>query len=150
MPYGLPNRRWRAPETGEGASDSAVPAAAAKVMGRDRRVEMRFPDPSANPYFVGEHIAIFEECVIGLELADRLARRAAHRRHVPQLLRRQVIEVLVHGIAGMDLVRDAVEAGPRHGGEGDLLDSYIELKWDEIYDFEHTPHPVEFKRYYSV
>ena len=32
----------------------------------------------------------------------------------------------------------------------DLLDSYIELKWEEIYDFEHTPHPVEFKRYYSV
>ncbi|HUL10534.1 MAG TPA: hypothetical protein VLV76_29680 [Candidatus Acidoferrum sp.] len=32
----------------------------------------------------------------------------------------------------------------------DLLDSYIELKWEEIYDFEHTPHPLEFKRYYSV
>ena len=32
----------------------------------------------------------------------------------------------------------------------DLIDSYIELKWEEVYDFEHTPHPVEFKRYYSV
>jgi glutamine synthetase len=28
--------------------------------------------------------------------------------------------------------------------------SYIELKWSEIYRFEHTPHPVEFEMYYSV
>jgi glutamine synthetase len=32
----------------------------------------------------------------------------------------------------------------------DLIDSYIELKWEEQYAFEHTPHPIEFKMYYSV
>ena len=45
--------------------------------------------------------------------------------------------------------------GPRVPQEGDvftddLIDSYIELKWEEVYAFEHTPHPVEFKMYYSV
>jgi len=25
----------------------------------------------------------------------------------------------------------------------------MELKWEEIYNFEHTPHPVEYKMYYS-
>ena len=31
-----------------------------------------------------------------------------------------------------------------------LIDSYISLKMDEVLQFEHTPHPVEFKMYYSV
>jgi len=32
----------------------------------------------------------------------------------------------------------------------DFLDAYIDLKWEEIYKFEHTPHPIEFEMYYSV
>ena len=32
----------------------------------------------------------------------------------------------------------------------DLLGAYLELKWEEIYAYEHTPHPIEFKNYYSV
>jgi glutamine synthetase len=32
----------------------------------------------------------------------------------------------------------------------DFIDSYIDLKMEEVYAFEHTPHPVEFKMYYSV
>ena len=31
-----------------------------------------------------------------------------------------------------------------------LIDSYISLKMDEVIQLEHTPHPVEFKMYYSV
>jgi glutamine synthetase len=32
----------------------------------------------------------------------------------------------------------------------DQIESYIELKWEEVYNFEHTPHPIEFLMYYSV
>ena len=32
----------------------------------------------------------------------------------------------------------------------DQIESYIELKWADVYRFEHTPHPVEFEMYYSV
>ena len=32
----------------------------------------------------------------------------------------------------------------------DQISAYIELKWEEVYRFEHTPHPVEFDMYYSV
>jgi glutamine synthetase len=32
----------------------------------------------------------------------------------------------------------------------DQIESYIELKWNEVFRFEHTPHPVEFEMYYSV
>ena len=31
----------------------------------------------------------------------------------------------------------------------DQIDAYIELKFQEIYNFEHTPHPIEFEMYYS-
>jgi glutamine synthetase len=30
------------------------------------------------------------------------------------------------------------------------IDAYIDLKMEEVYDWEHTPHPVEFRNYYSV
>jgi glutamine synthetase len=32
----------------------------------------------------------------------------------------------------------------------DFIEAYIELKFEEVYKFEHTPHPVEFQMYYSV
>ena len=32
----------------------------------------------------------------------------------------------------------------------DQIESYLELKWTEVYRFEHTPHPVEFEMYYSI
>ena len=32
----------------------------------------------------------------------------------------------------------------------DQIESYIDLKWAEVYRFEHTPHPVEFEMYYSA
>jgi glutamine synthetase len=31
----------------------------------------------------------------------------------------------------------------------DQIDGYIALKWNEVYAFEHTPHPVEYQMYYS-
>jgi glutamine synthetase len=32
----------------------------------------------------------------------------------------------------------------------DQIEAYMELKWEEVYAFEHTPHPIEFQMYYSV
>ena len=32
----------------------------------------------------------------------------------------------------------------------DFIEGYCELKWEEVYKFEHTPHPIEFQMYYSV
>jgi glutamine synthetase len=29
------------------------------------------------------------------------------------------------------------------------IEGYMELKWEEIYAYEHTPHPIEFKMYYG-
>ena len=32
----------------------------------------------------------------------------------------------------------------------DLIDAYLELRWQEVYAMEHSPHPVEFDLYYSA
>jgi len=32
----------------------------------------------------------------------------------------------------------------------DFIESYIDLKMQEVIRFEHTPHPVEFDMYYSA
>jgi glutamine synthetase len=32
----------------------------------------------------------------------------------------------------------------------DLIDGYIELKMEEVIAFEHQPHPIEYKMYYSA
>ena len=32
----------------------------------------------------------------------------------------------------------------------DQIDGYIELKMQDVYDLEHSPHPIEFKIYFSV
>ena len=29
------------------------------------------------------------------------------------------------------------------------IEGYMELKWEEVYAYEHTPHPMEYKLYYS-
>ena len=31
----------------------------------------------------------------------------------------------------------------------DQIEAYIDLKMEEVVQFEHSPHPVEFKMYYS-
>jgi glutamine synthetase len=31
----------------------------------------------------------------------------------------------------------------------DQIEGYMALKWNEVYLFEHTPHPVEYQMYYS-
>ena len=32
----------------------------------------------------------------------------------------------------------------------DQIDAYLDLKWEEVYAFEHSPHPIEYSMYYSV
>jgi glutamine synthetase len=49
---------------------------------------------------------------------------------------------------------EALEADMDFLLQGDVftrsqIEGYMALKWEEIYAFEHTPHPVEFKMYYS-
>ncbi len=59
-----------------------------------------------------------------------------------------VAHSLREAVEALDADRDFLTQGDVF--PNDLIDGYIDLKWEEIYRFEHTPHPVEFQMYYSV
>jgi glutamine synthetase len=54
---------------------------------------------------------------------------------------------LREAVTNLDADRDFLKKG--NVFSDDMIDSYMELKWEEIYKFEHTPHPIEFQMYYS-
>jgi glutamine synthetase len=117
---------------------------------KGKRVEVRFPDPGANPYFA--FAAMLMAGLDGIEKKihpgnpmdkDLYSLPPEELRNVPQVCGslREALENLSNDRAFL-----------KSGGvfNDDLIDSYIELKMEEVYQFEHTPHPVEFKMYYSV
>ncbi|HEX3945839.1 MAG TPA: type I glutamate--ammonia ligase [Rhizomicrobium sp.] len=115
-----------------------------------KRVEVRFPDPGANPYLA--YASMLMAGLDGIENKihpgdpmdkDLYALPPAELKEVPTVCGslRQALESL-----------DRDRAFLKKGGvfNDDFIDSYIQLKMEEVYAFEHTPHPIEFKMYYSV
>jgi glutamine synthetase len=115
-----------------------------------KRVEVRFPDPGANPYLA--YSAMLMAGLDGIENKihpgepmdkDLYALPPEELKQVPQVCGslREALE---------NLEKD--NAFLQKGGvfSKDFIESYIELKMQDVYAFEHTPHPVEFKMYYSV
>ena len=115
-----------------------------------KRVEVRFPDPTANPYFA--FAAMLMAGIDGIQ----------NKIHPGDPMDKNLYDLPAEELQGVPTVahslREAVEALDADRefltkGDvfpDDLIDGYIALKWEEIYRFEHTPHPVEFQMYYSV
>jgi glutamine synthetase len=117
---------------------------------KGKRVEVRFPDPGSNPYlaFAAMLMAGLDGIENKIHPGDPVDKDLYHLppeelKEIPTVCGslRQALECL-----------DADRAFLKKGGvfNDDFIDSYIELKMEEVYAFEHTPHPVEFKMYYSV
>ena len=116
---------------------------------KGKRVEVRFPDPSGNPY-----LAFTAMLMAGLD-------GIANKIHPGDPMDKDLYELPPEELAGVPTVcgslREAMEALDadrdflKAGGvfTDDQIDGYMELKWEEIYKYEHTPHPVEFQMYYS-
>jgi len=121
-------------------------------MRRTRRpsgVEGSFPDPGANPY---------------LSFAAMLMRARRHPQQDPS--RRSdgqgPVDLPPEELKGIPTVcgslREAIgalEGRPRFLLAGDVfsmdqIESYLELKWTEVYRFEHTPHRSSSRCYYSI
>jgi glutamine synthetase len=114
-----------------------------------KRVEVRFPDPTANPYltFAAMLMAGLDGIQNKIHPGDPIDKNLydlppEELKEVPTVCGslRQAAEALA---ADMDflLAGDVFTK--------DQIDSYLELKWEEIYTFEHAPHPIEFQMYYS-
>jgi glutamine synthetase len=114
-----------------------------------KRVEARFLDPSANPYLC--FAALLMAGLDGIE----------NKIHPGEPSDKDLYDLPPEELAGIPTVcaslREAMEALEADhdfllkGGvfTKDQIEGYMELKWEEIYAFEHTPHPVEYGMYYS-
>jgi len=114
-----------------------------------KRVEARFPDPSANPY-----LAFSALLMAGLDgIKSKIDPGEAMDKNLYDLPAEELEGIPT--VCGS--LREAVEAlAADHdfllAGDvftRDQIDGYIELKMEEIEAYEHTPHPVEFQMYYS-
>jgi glutamine synthetase len=115
-----------------------------------KRVEIRFPDPGANPY-----LAFAAMLMAGLDgIKNKLHPGEAMDKNLYDLPPKELKKIptvcgsLRDALANLDKDRAFLKAGDVFSD--DMIDSYIELKMEEVIRFEHTPHPVEYDMYYSV
>jgi glutamine synthetase len=117
---------------------------------KGKRVEVRFPDAMANPYLAYSALAM-----AGLD-------GIRNKIHPGDPMDKDLYDLPPEELHGIPTVcgslREALGAlAADHefllAGNvfsADQIQSYIDLKWSEVYRFEHTPHPVEFEMYYSA
>jgi glutamine synthetase len=117
---------------------------------KGRRVEVRFPDPLANPY-----LGFAAMLMAGLDgIKNKLNPGSPIDKDLYDLPPAELKQIptvcgsLREAIGYLDKDRDFLKAGGVF--DDDFIDSYIDLKMTEIIRFEHTPHPVEFEMYYSA
>ncbi|GGD39498.1 type I glutamate--ammonia ligase [Aureimonas glaciei] len=115
-----------------------------------KRVEVRFPDPMANPY-----LAFSAMLMAGLDgIKNKIHPGEAMDKDLydlpPEELKQipTVCRSLREAMESLDADRDYLKAGGVF--DDDQIDSFIELKMAEVLRFEMTPHPVEFDMYYSL
>ncbi|MCH9765742.1 MAG: type I glutamate--ammonia ligase [Alphaproteobacteria bacterium] len=117
---------------------------------KGKRIEIRFPDPTANPY-----LAFTAMLMAGLDgITNRIDPGQAMDKNLYDLPPAELANIPT--VAGS--LREALEsldkdrAFLKMGGvmNDDMIDAYIELKMEEVERCEMTPHPVEFDLYYSV
>ncbi len=115
-----------------------------------KRVEVRYPDASGNPYLT--FAAMLMAGLDGIE--NKIHPGDPIDKNLYDLPPEELKDVPVvcgslrEALDALDSDRDFLKAGDVF--TDDLIDGYIDLKWEEVYNFEHTPHPVEFEMYYSV
>jgi glutamine synthetase len=115
-----------------------------------KRVEVRFPDPSANPYLCFSALLM-----AGLDgIKNKIHPGDAMDKNLYDLPAEELAEIptvcgsLREALEAVDADREFLKAGGVF--DDDQIDAYIELKMEEVERFEMTPHPVEFDMYYSV
>lgn len=115
-----------------------------------KRVEVRFPDPTANPY-----LAFAAMLMAGLDgVNNKIHPGDPMDKNLYDLPPAELAEIptvagsLREALESLDQDREFLKAGGVYSD--DMIDSYIELKMEENMRYEMTPHPVEYDLYYSV
>lgn len=114
-----------------------------------KRVEARFPDPAANPY-----LAFAALLMAGLDgIKNKIDPGPASDKDLYDLPPEELAEIptvcgsLREALEELEKDMDFLLVGDVF--TRDQLEGYIKLKWEEVYAYEHTPHPIEYAMYYS-
>ncbi len=117
---------------------------------KGKRVEVRFPDPAANPYltFAAMLMAGLDGIENKIHPGDPMDKNLydlppEELKDVPT-----VCNSLRQALKALDADRAFLKKGDVFSD--DLIDGYLALKWEETNLVDMTPHPAEFKLYYSV
>jgi len=115
-----------------------------------RRIEVRFPDPTANPYlaFTAMMMAGLDGIQNKIHPGDPIDKNLydlppEEARKVPT-----VCSSLDMALEHLDKDREFLTRGGVFSN--DMLDAYIALKMEEVTLFRMTTHPLEFQLYYSL
>jgi len=115
-----------------------------------KRVEVRFPDPTANPY-----LAFAAMLMAGLDgIKNKIHPGKPMDKDLYDLPPKELKKIptvcasLREALENLDRDRKFLTAGGVF--DDDQIDSFIELKMVEVMRYEMTPHPVEFDMYYSA
>jgi glutamine synthetase len=115
-----------------------------------RRIEVRFPDPTANPY-----LAFTAMLMAGLDgIQNKIHPGDAADKDLYDLPAEEALAIptvassLEQALDALDADRDFLKAGGVM--DDDMIDGYIALKREDIERLNMTTHPVEFGMYYSV
>ncbi|UWQ16201.1 type I glutamate--ammonia ligase [Jannaschia sp. M317] len=114
-----------------------------------KRVEARFPDPSANPY-----LCFAALLMAGLDgIKNKIHPGEPSDKDLYDLPPEELAEIPTV-CASLREALDELEKDHEFLLAGDVftrdqIEGYMALKWDEVYTYEHTPHPVEYQMYYS-
>jgi glutamine synthetase len=117
---------------------------------KSKRVEVRFPDPMANPY-----LAFTALLMAGLDgIKNKIHPGDPMDKDLYELPKEELKEIptvcgsLREALESLSADRDFLKVGGVM--DDDFIDSYIDLKMQEVIKMEHTPHPVEYEMYYSA
>ena len=117
---------------------------------KGRRIEVRFPDPTANPYF-----AFTAMLMAGLDgIQNKIHPGDAADKDLYDLEPEEAAAIptvchsLDQALEALDADRDFLKAGGVF--DDDLIDGFIALKMEEVTRMRMTTHPVEFDMYYSL
>jgi len=117
---------------------------------KGRRIEVRFPDPTANPY-----LAFAAMMMAGLDgIQNKLHPGEAMDKDLYDLPPEEEAEIPTVCYS-LDQALDSLNADRAFLTAGgvftdDMIDAYIDLKMEEVTLLRMTTHPVEFDMYYSL
>jgi glutamine synthetase type I len=115
-----------------------------------RRIEVRFPDPTANPYlaFAAMMMAGLDGVQNKIHPGDPADKNLYDLSPEEDAKIPTVCSSLDQALGYLDKDREFLTRGGVFSNE--MIDAYIELKMQEVTRFRMTTHPIEFDMYYSL